>query len=122
MSELLEFAVAAQGGLTHWGQFRTLHAKMAIRGAIFEAKRIAGLQEDVSYEVQLHEERVTVHRFGGPDRRLRFRQNRLTLGIPRRLHLPRARKPARPLQATMPTRPGMHCISAISAATRCGPI
>ena len=39
---------------------------MAIRGAIFEAKRIAGLQDEVTYEVQLHEERVTVDRFGGP--------------------------------------------------------
>jgi hypothetical protein len=52
---------------------------MAIRGAIFVAKRIAGLQDDVTYEVQLHEERVTVDRFGGPNRRLRFLPNRLTL-------------------------------------------
>lgn len=79
MSDLLELAIAAHGGLARWNQFRTLQARMAIRGAIFEAKRIAGLQDDVTYEVQLHEERVTVDRFGGRNRRLRFLPNRLTL-------------------------------------------
>ena len=52
---------------------------MALGGAIFDSKRVAGLQDDVTYEVELHEERVTVSRFGGPDRRLRFLPNRLTL-------------------------------------------
>ena len=79
MSDLLDIAIAAHGGLERWSQFRTLQAEMAIRGAIFVAKRIAGLQDDVTYEVQLHEERVTVERFGGPNRRLRFLPNRLTL-------------------------------------------
>jgi hypothetical protein len=79
VSDLLEFAVAAHGGLERWNGFRTLRAKMAVRGAIFEAKRIAGLQDDVTYEVRLHEERVTIDRFGGPNRRLRFTPNRLTL-------------------------------------------
>jgi hypothetical protein len=79
MSNLLELAVAAHGGLARWNRFRTLQARMAIRGAIFEAKRIAGLQDDVTYEAQIHEERVTVDRFGGPNRRLRFLPNRLTL-------------------------------------------
>ena len=52
---------------------------MAIHGAIFEAKLIAGLQDDVTYEVQIHEERVMVDRFAGTNRRLRFLPNRLTL-------------------------------------------
>src|SRR5271168_3586406 len=77
MSELLNIAIAAHGGLERWKRFRTLQAKMAIRGAIFEAKRIAGLQDDVIYKVQLHEEQVTVDRFGGPN--LRLLPNRLTL-------------------------------------------
>jgi hypothetical protein len=79
MSDLLELAVAAHGGLARWKRFRVLRAKMAIRGTIFEAKRIAGLQDDVTYEVQLREERVTVDRFGGPNRRLRFLPSRLVL-------------------------------------------
>jgi len=66
MSDLLNIAIAAHGGLERWSQFKTLQAEMAIRGAIFEAKRIAGLQDDVTYEMQLHQERVTVDRFGGP--------------------------------------------------------
>ena len=77
MSDLLELAVAAHGGLARWNWFRALRAKMAIRGAIFEAKRIAGLQDDVTYEVQLREERVTVDQFGGSNRRLRFLPSRL---------------------------------------------
>lgn len=79
MSDLLELAVAAHGGLARWNRFRALWAKMAIRGAIFEAKRIAGLQDDVTYEVQLREERVTVDQFGGSNRRLRFLPSRLVL-------------------------------------------
>jgi len=79
MSDLLELAVAAHGGLARWNRFRALRAKMAIRGAIFEAKRIAGLQDDVTYEVQLREERVTVDQFGGSNRRLRFLPSRLVL-------------------------------------------
>jgi hypothetical protein len=47
MSDLLNIAIAAHGGLERWSQFKTLQAEMAIRGAIFEAKRIAGLQNDV---------------------------------------------------------------------------
>jgi hypothetical protein len=79
MSDLLGLAVAAHGGVARWNRFRALQARIAIRGAIFEAKRIAGLQDDVTYEAQIHEERVTVDRFGGPNRRLRFLPNRLTL-------------------------------------------
>jgi hypothetical protein len=79
VSDLLESAVAAHGGLARWNRFRTLQARMAIHGAIFEAKLIAGLQDDVTYEVQIHEERVMVDRFAGTNRRLRFLPNRLTL-------------------------------------------
>ena len=52
VSDLLESAVAAHGGLARWNRFRTLQARMAIHGAIFEAKLIAGLQDDVTYEVR----------------------------------------------------------------------
>jgi hypothetical protein len=34
MSDLLNIAIAAHGGLERWSQFRTLRAKMKIRGAI----------------------------------------------------------------------------------------
>jgi hypothetical protein len=45
----------------------------------FVAKQNAGLQEDVTYEILTHEERVTIDRFAMPDRRLRFAPDRLTL-------------------------------------------
>jgi hypothetical protein len=52
---------------------------MSVGGAIFVAKQNAGLQEDVTYEILTHEERVTIDRFAMPDRRLRFAPDRLTL-------------------------------------------
>jgi hypothetical protein len=122
MSDLLNVAIAAHGGLERWSQFRTLRAKMQIRGAIFVAKRIAGLQDDVTYEVQLHEERVTVDRFGGPNRRLRFLPNRLTLESFEGDIIEARDNPRDAFRATMPTRPGMHCTWATSAAMRSGPI
>ena len=52
---------------------------MSIGGAIFVAKQKPGLQDDVTYEVHTHEERVTIDRFPALDRRLRFAPNRLTV-------------------------------------------
>jgi hypothetical protein len=79
LSNLLDLAVAAHGGLERWNRFKTLQARMSIGGAIFVAKQKPGLQDDVTYEVHTHEERVTIDRFAAPDRRLRFAPNRLTV-------------------------------------------
>ncbi len=79
MSNLLDLALSAHGGLDRWNRFKVLQARMSVGGAIFVAKQNAGLQEDVTYEILTHEERVTIDRFALPDRRLRFAPDRLTL-------------------------------------------
>ena len=79
MSSLLDLAVEAHGGLERWNRFKVLRATMSIDGAIFVAKQVAGLQDDVTYELRTHEECVAVERFGAADQRLRFIPNRLTL-------------------------------------------
>lgn len=48
-----------------------------MRGAIFDAKRVPGFQDDVIYQAALHEEKVTIEGFGGRERRLRFVPNLL---------------------------------------------
>jgi hypothetical protein len=77
MHPLLQSSIEAHGGLSRWSAFEGLRARMTVRGAIFEVKRIGGFQEDVIYETRLHEEQVTIEGFGGRDRRLRFLPNRL---------------------------------------------
>lgn len=77
MHPLLESSIGVHGGLSRWSAFSTLTARMTVRGAIFDAKRVPGFQEDVTYELALHEERVTIEGFGGRDRRLRFLPNLL---------------------------------------------
>lgn len=77
MHPLLKSSIEAHGGLSRWSAFKALRARMTVRGAIFEVKRIGGFQEDVIYETKLREEQVTIEGFGGRDRRLRFLPNRL---------------------------------------------
>jgi hypothetical protein len=77
MHPLLKSSIEAHGGLARWSAFKALRARMTVRGAIFEVKRIGGFQEDVIYEISLREERVTIEGFGGRDRRLRFLPNLL---------------------------------------------
>ena len=77
MHPLLKSSIEAHGGLSRWNAFEALRARMTVRGAIFEVKHISGLQEDVTYEITLHEEQVSIEGFGGRDRRLRFLPNLL---------------------------------------------
>lgn len=77
MHPLLKSSIEAHGGLSRWSAFEALRAKMTVRGAIFEAKHISDFQEDVTYEITLHKEQVTIDGFGGRDRRLRFQPNLL---------------------------------------------
>jgi len=79
MSDLLSFAVSAHGGLDRWNTFQAIEARMAVGGGIFAAKRNPGLQNNVTYRIRTHEERVAIDRFSAPDRRVNFVPSRLTL-------------------------------------------
>jgi len=110
-------------GLALWHRFFTTpQARMTIRGAIFEAKHIARLQDDVTYEVQLHEGRVTVDRFGGPGRRLRFLPSRLTLKSFAGDIIAGRDDPRDAFEDHNADSAWEHCISAILPAARSGPI
>ena len=70
MSDLRKSAVAAHGGLLHaeigFGRSR----QMAIHRGDLEAKLACRPPGRVTYEGQIHEERVIVDRFAGANRRL----------------------------------------------------
>ena len=52
MSDLLELAVAAHGGLERWNRFRTLQAKMAIGGAIFDGIKVPTTRRVYAHDAQ----------------------------------------------------------------------
>jgi hypothetical protein len=78
MSDLLTEAVEAHGGLDRWKQFGVLEASLSVGGAIWDFKRQSGLFDKVTFEIDLHQERVTVDGFSG-EARLFFTPDRLTL-------------------------------------------
>ena len=78
MSNLLTEAVEAHGGLDRWKQFGVLEASLSVGGAIWGFKRQSGLFDKVTFEIDLHQERVTVDGFSG-EGRLFFTPDRLVL-------------------------------------------
>ena len=78
MNDLLAFSISAHGGLERWNSFGTLEARMSVGGGIFAAKQNPGLQDNVTYKVFTHEERLIIDHFSAPDRRISFVPSRLT--------------------------------------------
>jgi hypothetical protein len=56
MNQLLNLAVEAHGGLNRWNQLRTLKAKIAEGGIIWEMKGKADALKDVHVQARLHEQ------------------------------------------------------------------
>jgi hypothetical protein len=92
---------------------------MSIGGAIFVAKQKPGLQDDVTYEVHTHEERVTIDRFAALDRRLRFAPNRLTVETFDGEIVEVRENPRDAFKGKQRNWPGTRSTSATSAAMRC---
>jgi hypothetical protein len=61
MTDLLQAAVDAHGGLERWNQLKTVKASLSITGAIWQLKRKPDVLKDVSIEAELHKERLTTH-------------------------------------------------------------
>jgi hypothetical protein len=78
MSDLLTEAIEAHGGLDRWKQFGVLEASLSVGGAIWGFKGQPGLFDKVTFEIDLHQERVTVDGFSG-EGRLFFTPDRLML-------------------------------------------
>ncbi len=79
MNDLLTKAVRAHGGLDRWNAFRTLRAELSVAGAIWQIKQQPGLLVDKVFEIETHEERLTITPFAAPDRRIEFVPGRLAL-------------------------------------------
>ena len=72
MSDLLDFAVAAHGGLDRWNAFSRLTAHLRIGGVIWALKRQEGLLANVGVEIDTKAERLEISPFGSADRRSVF--------------------------------------------------
>jgi hypothetical protein len=79
MSDLLDLAVAAHGGLERWNALGTVTLELSIGGALWDMKGQAGLFANATYEADLHKQRATLGRFGSPGRRVRFMPDLLIL-------------------------------------------
>jgi hypothetical protein len=79
MSDLLEMAVEAHGGLDRWNEFNTLRAEVSIGGAIWEVKQQPGLLSDKTFEIQTKQERLSITPFSSPGLAAVFVPSRQTL-------------------------------------------
>jgi hypothetical protein len=79
MSDLLELALAAHGGLERWNAQRTLTAEASVGGALWASKGQAGLFETITYEADTQVQKAVISGFGAPGRRVRFTPNRLVV-------------------------------------------
>ncbi len=79
MTDLLNMAVEAHGGLDRWNQFTHLRAELNVDGAIWHLKQVPGLLRDKVFRIDTRHEHVTISPFGGPDQRSVFTPARLTV-------------------------------------------
>ncbi len=79
MTDLLSFALEAHGGAARWAQIRSVSARLAIGGALWDLKGKTGILADARYEADVHVQRATLGRFTAPDRQVRFTPQRLVL-------------------------------------------
>ena len=78
MTDLLQAAVDAHGGLSRWNRLKTVKASISITGAIWQVKGKPDVLKDTSIEAQLHKEKLTTH-FDGQGKRTVFEPNRITI-------------------------------------------
>jgi hypothetical protein len=79
MTDLLNFAIDAHGGLDRWNSFEKLAVRVTIGGAIWEIKQQPGLLTDKLFELDTHAQRLTITPVAGPETRMVFENRRLAL-------------------------------------------
>lgn len=79
MSQLLDVAVKAHGGLEAWSRLRSVWVDLSIGGALWDLKGQAGLFTVGTYEADLRRQRATLGHFRDADRLVRFSPERLSL-------------------------------------------
>lgn len=78
MNDLLAWAIEAHGGLPRWNTFRQLRADVSIDGAIWHLKQVPGLLHEKVFELDTHQQRLTISPFGEADGRVMFENDRLS--------------------------------------------
>jgi hypothetical protein len=78
MSELLQKAIAAHGGLARWSQIKSVKFAASITGAIWFVKGMGDVLKNVVLTVDTRTERVTVD-FPGQDKRAIFEPRRIVI-------------------------------------------
>ena len=79
MSDLLDLAIAAHGGLERWNTFRTVKLELSVGGALWDLKSQTGLFAKATYEADIQKQRATLGHFGAPGQRVRFSPDLLVL-------------------------------------------
>lgn len=79
MTDLLEWAITAHGGLKHWNALRGVSLDLSVGGALWDSKGQTGLFADISYEADIHRQRATLGRIGASGGRVQFAPERLVL-------------------------------------------
>jgi hypothetical protein len=79
MSDLLETALRAHGGLERWSQLDIVSARLIQGGVLWLLKGQAGVLDDVVVTARLHEARVSHRPFGAPDRHSAFTPERVAI-------------------------------------------
>jgi hypothetical protein len=79
MSDLLEGAIEAHGGLERWNQLDHVSARLAQGGVLWALTGQAGVLDDVVVTASLHEERASHRPFGAADRHSSFTPERVAI-------------------------------------------
>jgi hypothetical protein len=73
MSDLLQLAVEAHGGIDRWNKLKTVTARLSSTGAIWHIKGRPDVLKDIEMELSLQEQKVVTHYLG---------ENRRTIFVP----------------------------------------
>jgi hypothetical protein len=79
MSDILELALAAHGGLDRWNAQRTVCVEASVGGALWDSKRKTGLFETFTYEADTHIQKAVIGGFGAPGGRVHFTPTQLVV-------------------------------------------
>jgi hypothetical protein len=78
MTELLDLAVKAHGGLDRWNKVKAIQVAASITGAIWHVKGKPDFLKNVAVTAETRNERLTVD-FPSQDKRARFEPNRVVM-------------------------------------------
>ena len=77
MNDLLEFAIEAHGGLDRWNSFSKLAADLSISGAIWDIKQVPGMLKDKTFEIDTHQQCLSITPFPSVAQRTLFTPQRV---------------------------------------------